>query len=149
MVVNRRKKVSRQRASWNHGYGARKKNRGSGSRGGKGNAGTGKRADHHKPRVWKERYLGKFGFKKKGYQNNPLTIDIRLLEQKLEAYAQEKLIIKENGTYSIDLKKLGYGKLLGTGIVKNKLKIQVDEASQGAITKIQSKGGEVILPNSK
>ena len=48
MVVNRRKKVVKYRGHSNHGGGMRKKRRGAGSRGGRGNAGTGKRAGHKK-----------------------------------------------------------------------------------------------------
>ena len=45
MTVNKRKKFSRYRGSMTHGCGSKKKRRGSGHRGGKGMAGTGKRSD--------------------------------------------------------------------------------------------------------
>ena len=45
MTVNRRRKRVRQRGSKTHGWGAKKKHRGKGNRGGKGMAGSGKRAD--------------------------------------------------------------------------------------------------------
>src|SRR3989338_1771827 len=46
MVVYKRKKVTKYRGSVTHGGGSRKKRRGAGSRGGRGNAGSGKRAGH-------------------------------------------------------------------------------------------------------
>ena len=54
MVVNKRKKFSRQRGGHTHGWGSKKKHRGSGNRGGKGMGGTGKRADQVKTLIWKE-----------------------------------------------------------------------------------------------
>ena len=66
MVVNKRKKSTRQRAGTTHGYGSMKKHRGAGHRGGRGASGTGKRADSKKPSIWKQTdYFGKHGFKKK------------------------------------------------------------------------------------
>ena len=46
----------------------------------------------------------------------------------------------------IDLGKEGYGKLIGSGTINSKFKIRVGKASSKAITKIEEKGGEVIIP---
>ena len=54
MTVNRRKKVVKQRGSHTHGWGSKKKHRGAGNRGGRGMAGSGKRADQRKPSILKE-----------------------------------------------------------------------------------------------
>jgi len=54
MTVHRRKKNKRMRgAKTTHGYGAKKKHRGSGNKGGKGMAGSGKRADQKKTMILK------------------------------------------------------------------------------------------------
>ena len=53
MVLNKRKKNSRMRGNTTHGYGSMKKNRGAGNRGGRGMAGSGKRADQKKPTILK------------------------------------------------------------------------------------------------
>ena len=45
MPTNKRKKHTKMRAKTTHGYGSMKKNRGAGNRGGRGMAGSGKRAD--------------------------------------------------------------------------------------------------------
>ena len=50
------------------------------------------------------------------------------------------------GKKDIDLTKEGFDKLLGGGSIKTKIKIKVESASEKAITKIQEKGGEVVLP---
>jgi len=118
MVVNKRKKNSRQRGNWTHGWGAKKKRRGSGHRGGKGMGGSGKRADSKKPSVWKdEKYFGKYGFKKKGQKKCIMPINIEEIEEKLEEYVNSKLAVQEGDTYNIDLSKIGYNKLLGRGKV--------------------------------
>ncbi len=149
MVVNKRKKSSRHRASWNHGWGSRKKHRGAGHRGGKGAAGSGKRSDHKKPHFWKKNktanYFGKSGFKKKGRVNDPKTINVGYIQNHIEKLIANKSAIKEGDLYTIDLTKLGYGKLLGSGNAESKFKISVEEASVKAIEKIKSKGGEVIV----
>ena len=62
MKLKKRKKSSRYRGSHTHGRGFKKKARGKGHRGGKGMAGSGKRADHKKSLVIKlygNKYFGK------------------------------------------------------------------------------------------
>jgi len=149
MVINKRKKSSRHRASWSHGWGSRKKHRGAGHRGGKGAAGSGKRSDHKKPHFWKlkgtSNYFGKSGFKKKGQVKNPEIINIGYIQTHIEKLIADKSAIKEGDLYTIDLTKLGYEKLLGSGNAESKFKINVKEASAKAIEKIKSKGGEVVI----
>ena len=149
MVVNKRRKTSRQRGSWTHGWGSKKKHRGAGSRGGRGMAGTGKRSDTNKPSIWKEKYFGKFGFKKKGVREKMNTVSLGYLDQNLGNLLSKKLISKEGELYVIDTFKLGYNKLLSGGKVNSKLKITVSYASKKAIEKVKGQGGEVILPSEK
>ena len=143
MTINKRKKVSRMRGSMTHGWGAKKKHRGAGNRGGKGMAGSGKRSDSKKPSIWKEKYFGKYGFVSKN-TTDIKEVNINYLEENIFKFPNE-IINKENGLFSIDLKKLGFNKLLSTGKVTNKYKIKVTYASKKAIEKIKSNGGEVIL----
>jgi large subunit ribosomal protein L15 len=145
MPAKKRKKNSRQRASTTHGWGARKKHRGSGNRGGQGMAGTGKRSDAKKTMIWKEDYFGKFGFKKKGQVIEMIPINIEQIEQKLDILAKENKVVVENGVFNIDITKLGYNKLLGIGMVRHKMKITTDFASAGAMAKIKKAGGEVVI----
>ena len=150
MVINKRKKNSRQRASRTHGWGSKKKHRGAGNRGGRGNAGTGKRAHTMKPSLWKgEPYLGKFGFKKKNIKVKFKPICIKKIEANLARWVSDKSITEQAGTFSIDLPKLGYNKLLSNGQVNKKLKINVPYASSNAVEKIKEKGGEVTGLESK
>ncbi|MDP7180545.1 MAG: uL15 family ribosomal protein [Candidatus Woesearchaeota archaeon] len=147
MTTNKRRKTSRQRGSWTHGWGSKKKHRGAGSRGGRGMAGSGKRADTNKPSVWKEKYFGKTGFKKKGVKVTVNTVSLAYLDQNLDKLLSNKLISKDGEFYIIDTFKLGYNKLLSGGKLNSKLKIKTDYASKKAIEKVKEMGGEVILPS--
>lgn len=132
----KRKKSTRHRGSKTHGYGAKKKHRGAGSRGGRGKAGSGKRGDAKKPSFSDKKYFGKYGFKLR--RKKEKIVNIKELEQSAAK-------INDKGIFVIDLKKEGFDKLLGTGTVTRKYKISVKSASPKALEKIKSKGGEVIF----
>ena len=72
----KKKKLVKQRGSKTHGWGSKKKHRGAGNRGGKGNAGSGKRADQKKPSFWKSKdwKYGIYGFK------TPKTKNIKIIK---------------------------------------------------------------------
>ena len=131
MVVNKRKKVNKYRAHTTHGGGHRKKRRGAGSRGGRGRAGTGKRASHKKAGMPPQ--LGSKGFHSHRRISKLKTINVGNLT---------KLV--EQGKEILNLRKLGYDKLLGTGKINHKLKIQVNSYSAQAEEKIKAAGGEII-----
>ena len=143
MAVNRRKKNSRQRGSWTHGWGAKKKHRGSGNRGGSGMSGTGKRADSKKPSIWKTDYFGKKGFIKKN-KEKIVAQNIEFIEKNLKNFVETGAVTRENDFYVVESKKLKFNKLLGKGKPKEKLRIIVDYASQKAVETVKSAGGEVI-----
>lgn len=147
MVVNRRKKMVRYRGSQTHGGGAKKKRRGAGHRGGRGNAGSGKRADQKKPSNWDEVYFGKRGFSSKSRRAKDITINLNLLEEMVPGLLAAKNATKEGAVVVIDLEKIGYTKLLGSGSVETKLKITVPYASASAIEKVKEAGGEVVVLN--
>ena len=139
-----RKKNTRQRGHRTHGWGAAKKHRGAGNRGGRGMAGSGKRADQKKPSIIKEygnKYFGKTGFVKKNMNVFPF-VNVNFLER------NHGLFKKEGEVYSVDLMELGYRKLLGTGIVKKKFLVKVEFASKKAIEKIKKAGGDVVVNSS-
>ncbi len=144
MTVNKRKKNTRQRGSKTHGWGAKKKHRGQGHRGGRGMAGTGKRADTKKPSYWKERYFGKQGFVSKTPKVKINPINISFIEQHINKFLSKDLIKKEDSFYSLELEKLGFNKLLGDGRVSMKFRIKTPYASKTAIEKVKQAGGEVI-----
>jgi large subunit ribosomal protein L15 len=145
MTVNKRKKSSRMHGSQTHGWGAMKKHRGKGHQGGAGMAGSGKRADSKKPSIWTDQqYFGKHGFTSKTPKVKINAINVGYIEQHLNKYVNDKLVSKDKDVYNVDLKKLGYNKLLGDGRVSIKLKIKAPYASQSAIEKVKEAGGEVV-----
>ncbi len=144
MTVHKRKKSEGQRGYTTHGYGSKKKHRGQGHRGGRGMAGTGKRADTKKPSIWKERYFGKYGFISKTPKVKIEAINISNIEQNIEKYISTGLINKEKDFYLVELEKLGFNKLLGNGNISKKFKIKVPYASKTSIEKVKEAGGEVI-----
>ena len=134
-MIKKRKKKSRMRGSHTHGGGAKKKRRGAGNRGGRGNAGTGKRADQKKPTIINtvglDNYFGKHGF------NRPQKVikKIKVLNVgDLNKYPEGDLNLKEKG----------FDKLLGTGITKKKFNIVIDRVTERAKQKIEKAGGSLI-----
>ena len=143
MVVNKRSKNSRLRGSHTHGWGSKKKHRGAGHRGGRGAAGSGKRADAKKPSIWKGEYFGKAGFTSKS-RKRVIPINLWQIEVKLKNWLDNKLISKDNDIYNVDLRKLGYNKILSQGKINNKLKINAEYASKKALQKVKNSGGEIV-----
>ena len=145
MVVKRRRKSSRQLGSNTYGWG-KNKHRNSGSRGGFGNAGTGKKSHNKKPSIWALDYFGKHGFVSKGPQAKKLTtINLKDLDHKLPRWAKEKYATIEGGVFVIDLEKVGYDKLLSSGKLTRKAKISVPYEAAGAAEKVKSAGGELAV----
>jgi len=148
MTVKRKKKMTKYRGSKTHGGGAMKKRRGAGNRGGRGMAGTGKRGDAKKPSIWKNKlYFGKHGFKSR--YDAAKSINIMTIDEKLTSWASKGLIEAKQNIYNIDLKKLGYDKLIGSGKTANKLNITVEKATPKAIEVIKKAGGDVKVTEVK
>ena len=143
MVVYKRKKVNRYRGHSNHGGGARKKRRGAGSRGGRGMAGTGKRAGQKKAGM--PPMLGQHGFRPLRTVQKVKTISVAYFtKERVEKLLKAGTAVKEGSLISLDLGKMKYTKLLGTGTTTQKLKIIVASCSKGAAEKIKAAGGVVI-----
>jgi len=134
MMVNKRKRSRRFRGSRTCGWGT-KKHRGAGNRGGRGMAGSGKRADQKKPTIIKlygyKEYFGKHGFKRPQ----------KILEKINTINVGELKFEKKE----INLDELGFGKLLGKGMPNTRYKITVRACSDLARDKIVKAGGSVTI----
>ncbi len=144
MVIIKKKKSAKQRGTRTHGWGAGKKHRGAGHRGGKGNAGFGKRGQQRltKAHANKIKTLGK----RKTHphiKKIKKIITIKEIDAKFESWISEKKIKKQKDVFTIDLSELGYDKLLGTGKLYHKLKIHVNECTEIARKKIEALNGTV------
>jgi len=145
MTVKRRKKITKQRGSRTCGWGL--VHRGSGQKGGAGNAGTGKKANAKAPRpgLWTKQLMGKRGFVHKGPKIRDSVINLRDLEDKLPSLLSQKLATESAGTIIIDISKMGYTKVLGSGKVRRKWKITAQKAAPDAIEKVKAAGGELSV----
>ncbi|VVB80320.1 50S ribosomal protein L15 [uncultured archaeon] len=150
--VHKRKKSTRMhgRAMGTHGWGARKKHKKSGHRGGKGMAGTGKRADQKKTlmtKLYGNSYFGKQGITSKSTKRDKrLRINLQDIENRLQSFIKEGIAKKTANGYELNLSNY---KILGDGEVKNKLMIQAFEASNSAIEKVKKAGGEIKVREKK
>ncbi|MCB9362437.1 uL15 family ribosomal protein [Candidatus Woesearchaeota archaeon] len=150
MVATRSPKNKKFRGSKTHGWGSMKKHRGAGSRGGRGNAGTGKKGNAKEPSMWRSGMkLGKFGFKlgRPAAINNPISI--KNLELSLPQLVADKTATKDGDSYTVDLTKLGYTKLVGTGKATLKIKVTAPAATASAIEKIKNAGGDVLVAGAE
>ncbi len=136
MKYTKRKKNIRQRGSKTHGWGAMKKHRGAGNRGGRGLAGSGKRAKQKKISILKEYGLSYFG--KKGFHRPQKVIKIIKIINISD--------LKKFKETTLDFKKLGYDKLLGKGTTKTKYNITINQCSKSAKKIIEAAGGSIKLP---
>ena len=149
MTDNKRKKNSRQRGSWTHGWGAKKKHRGAGHRGGRGKAGSGKRGDAKKTLYWENpNYFGKRGFNSVNKVED-VTINIAHLDSTIETLIKKGKATKNKDEITVNLAELGYTKLLAAGNTKRKLFITINKASNSAEGKISKVGGKLTLLQKK
>ncbi len=144
MTTHKRKKSVKYRGSHTHGGGAKKKRRGSGSRGGRGMAGTGKRGDAKKPSINVSTYFGKHGFISKNVE--PIsTINLEYFESNADKLVAQGKAEKKADGYHIDLSTFGHTKLLGGGKATRKYHFTTRFAAAGAVEKVKQAGGEVVV----
>src|SRR3989344_6934890 len=146
-MIIKRKKITRYRGSHTHGRGAKKKRRGAGHRGGRGMAGSGKRADKKKPTILKlygKGYYGKSGFKRPlCVMNYVKGINVGFICDHIDGLVNKGLIKKEGDIYYVNIEELGAGKLLGSGRVEYKLYVKTSSFSKLAKEKIEAKKGRI------
>ncbi|MEK6976390.1 MAG: uL15m family ribosomal protein [Candidatus Thermoplasmatota archaeon] len=135
-------RAKRFRGAHTHGRG-KKAGRGAGLKGGRGRAGANKhrflmlqilggKHEHMQARRW-----GRVGFKYRSRDQN--------ITDKPEVLNVGDLALRFPGKSELDLGAEGYGKLLGSGEITHKVTIKVDQASPGAVKKIQAAGGSVVV----
>lgn len=148
MVVRKRKKSRKRRGSRTHGWGAGKKHRGAGHRGGRGAAGTGKRGQQKRSKYLAAgiQPVGRRGIRLSRRERalRPQPINLKDIEQRLERWVADKKATKEAELFVVDLKKLGYTRVLGEGKLTKKLKLTCDKFSTSAKKKIEEAGGSII-----
>ncbi len=141
-MTRRTQKRGRKLRGFSMGRGYKKRHRGKGSQGGKGNAWC--KHNWVKTLVEEGKHYGRDGF------YNPTrveqkVINVGLLCQSLDALIKQKheAVSKEGNSVKIELDKLGIDKVLGFGKVDRPLTI-VGIASGSAVKKIEQAGGKVV-----
>lgn len=133
-MKRKRKRTARMRGSRTHGCGSKKKQRGSGSRGGKGFSGTKKQK-----KTWVLRYepdhIGKFGFR---------SLEQRGIKKSLMAVNVGELERLAGGKKELDLSKHGYGKVLGGGRISSALTVKAYIFTEKAKAKIENAKGKAV-----
>jgi len=141
MKLKKTKKAIRMRGKGrgSHGWGARKKHMGSGHRGGKGMAGSGKISKHKKSYVDKkfEKYFGRSGSTSKKTEKNKLhVINLRNIQKDIESL--NKKYLNKQGILELERYKI-----LGDGEIDIKVNIKAKAYSQTAKEKIERAGGTI------
>ncbi|MHB8605061.1 MAG: uL15m family ribosomal protein [Thermoplasmatota archaeon] len=143
---SRKAKSSKLRGSREHGRG-KKKGRGAGLRGGRGNAGRHKHKRVHYEQLGLPFGVNNIGFKRPDEAiEAQLAINISDLDEAIESWVAEGKAQKVDGGFAVDLAALGYDKLLGSGQAKNAIKVTVATATERATSKIEEAGGQVVAP---
>lgn len=138
-MPHRKRKTRKMRGHRTVGWGQVGQHRKSGMRGGYGKAGLAKHKASYRLK-YMPNYFGKYGFK--SLRKPPKTINVGELELLIKKKLGEA---PPKGVVSLDLREEGYDKLLGKGEVDIPVKILVNRASQRAVEKVESVGGEVII----
>jgi len=144
MVVRTRRKVRKFRGHRTYGYGSHKKHRGKGSRGGRGLAGMHKQKWSYTVKYAPE-HFGKKGFKRPATVAKEIkAINLKELDQIAEKMIEKKLAEKIGDKIRINVLKLGYEKVLGSGKITKPLIIEAKYFSKDAIKKIEKAEGEAV-----
>lgn len=143
MVVRKGKKHRKFRGRRTY-HGAHKKWRGGGSRGGRGKAGLHKHKWSYTVK-YEKKHFGKFGFKRPPQFTKEIkTINLGKLDALAEKLLEQKLAEKEEDKIKINLVKLGYEKVLGSGKLTKPLIVEAKSFSKQAVKKLEEIKGKAV-----
>ena len=90
-------------------------------------------------------HFSRSGFKRPGAVNKDVkTINVGKIDEFIDGWVKEGHAKKSDKGYAVNLKDLGYDKLLGSGRVTHPMAINVRACSESAKEKIKGAGGKVI-----
>jgi large subunit ribosomal protein L15 len=143
---SKKRKSSKRRGDREMGRG-RKKGRGAGLRGGRGNAGRHKHKRVHYAKLGQEFGYTNFGFKiPDEAQKTVVTVNVSELDARLPLLVEMGEATKQGDVYTVDLARMGVDKLLGSGQIRAKVKVTIATATGSAKSKVEAAGGQVIVP---
>jgi large subunit ribosomal protein L15 len=139
-MPHRLRRIRKKRGSRTHGWGRVGQHRGKGSQG-RRNPGRHKALWSYVVK-YEPDYFGKTGFTSpKSLKRKTNVINVG----SLEGVASEFSTKTEKGKILLDLKNLGYTKLLGTGRISEPLTVRVGMCSKSAAEKVKKAGGQILL----
>ncbi|MDH5732838.1 MAG: 50S ribosomal protein L15 [Candidatus Bathyarchaeota archaeon] len=141
------RKVRKMRGSRTHGYGVIGQHRGIGA---KGHRTVGRHKGGWTYTVkYEPDYFGKKGFTPRGGQQKRRAINVDELATLITELSKEQKVEKKSGKVILDLKALGYDKLLGRGKITQPLVVKGVSCSETAVKKIEAVGGQVLSDKAK
>ncbi|UCD27197.1 MAG: 50S ribosomal protein L15 [Candidatus Bathyarchaeota archaeon] len=145
-MPHKRRKVRKKRGSRTHGYGQVGQHR-------KGSKGERKAGLHKEGWTYivkhEPNYFGKKGFtSQKAIGGKPNVINVGELSELADKLAAEKKLKRKQKKIFLNLGKLGFHKLLGTGKITKPMLIKVNAHSETAAKKIEEAGGHIIQEES-
>lgn len=136
----------KMRGSRTHGYGTTGQHRKKGTKGER-------KVGRHKG-LWtyvikyEPDYFGKRGFTShKSLHQKVNTINVGELEELVNKLSTEKTLEKKTGKIFLNLKKLGYTKLLGSGKITQPILVKILSHSEIASKKLEEAGGQILKEN--
>lgn len=147
-MATKKRKVRRLRGSRTHGWGTSGQHRKAGMRGGHGKAGWCKHKWTYTVKYDLAR-IGKHGFICPTGRGELKTINVGDLDQLLSTTKDKEGATLAGEQVTLNLKELGYQKLLGAGRVTRPYRLLVDEWSKTAQKKIEGAGGAVEQASAK
>jgi len=146
MITKRKEKKSKKmRGSRVCGWGRTGQHRKHGGKGGKRGSGLHKHKWSYIVKYMPD-YFGKEGFKRpKCLLKVVKAINVGTLCEVVDKLVEAGLAKIENGVYVIDVRALGYNKVLGKGEVTKPLQVIAPMVAERAKDKIESAGGKVVV----
>ncbi|MDW7977923.1 MAG: uL15 family ribosomal protein [Candidatus Caldarchaeum sp.] len=131
-MPTRLRKVRKFRGSRTHGWGQIGQHRKTGAKGGRGMAGGHK---HKWTKLLKTDYFGQKGF-----------VSLRRAEKNAVNLFRVSELAESTRSETLDLSKMGFDKLLGSGNISRPLTIIVSEWSKKAAERVERAGGKLVKP---
>jgi len=135
-MKRRGRKKEKVRGHRTHGKGNTKNNRGAGSRGGRGRAGS----QRHKFSKYYMEFGGKKAMKPCKKEH---SINLDILMERIPQWVKKGKAAEENGAIFIDGRTVGFDKILGRGKIEKKLVLKNIKATKSALEKIEKAGGSI------
>lgn len=144
MVVRKKKKVRKQRGARTYGRGCAKRGRGHGEKGGTGLSGGHKQKWSYILKYAPE-HFGKHGFTRLPELRREVpAINVGELDERLDELLQKGIARRDGEKIIVEVRKLGFDKVLGGGKVTCSMEVVAKEFVGSAKRKLEEAGGKAV-----